>query len=141
MNVQRKRDLQLTIRKLISQKDSIIQELEYAKKIIDSVDYENDIIEQSISELQTNKTDNATRYFISSLVEQPEKYQNQIRSHCEVENKLHWLLDVDLSEGTARKQNENLAQNYSIVLKVALYLFKNDKSTKQGITGKRLKTA
>ena len=51
LNVQRKRDLQLTISKLISQMDSIFQELEYAKKIIDSIDYENDIIEQSISEL------------------------------------------------------------------------------------------
>ncbi|MDQ3190326.1 MAG: ISAs1 family transposase [Bacteroidota bacterium] len=87
------------------------------------------------------KTENATRYFISSLDEKPEKYQNHIRSHWAVENKLHWVLDVAFSEDASRKRNENAAQNYSIVLKIALNLFKSDKSTKQGIAGKRLKAA
>lgn len=69
------------------------------------------------------KTEHATRYFISSLEEKPEKYQNHIRSHWAVENKLHWVLDVAFSEDASRKRNENAAQNYSIVLKIALNLF------------------
>lgn len=87
------------------------------------------------------KTENATRYFISSLEEKPENYQRYIRSHWHVENKLHWVLDVVFSEDASRKRNENAAQNYSLVLKIALNLLKNDKSTKQGIAGKRLKAA
>lgn len=39
--------------------------------------------------------------------------------------KLHWVLDVAFSEDASRKRNENGAQNYSIVLKIALNLFKN----------------
>ena len=35
----------------------------------------------------------------------------------------------------------NAAENYSILLKMALNLLKNDKSSKQGLAGKRLKAA
>jgi predicted transposase YbfD/YdcC len=63
-----------------------------------------------------------------------------MRSHRDVENKLHWTLDVAFSEDTSRKRNNNAAQNYSILLITALNLLKNEKTEKQGIAGKRLKT-
>jgi predicted transposase YbfD/YdcC len=44
-----------------------------------------------------------------------------------VENKLHWTLDVAFSEDASRKRMGNAAQNYSILLKIALNLFKNKK--------------
>lgn len=81
----------------------------------------------------------ATRYYISSLENNPEQYQTNIRSHWGIENKLHWTLDVCFSEDASRKRNKNAAQNYSILLKIALNLLKNEKSEKQGIAGKRLK--
>lgn len=87
------------------------------------------------------ETEKATRYYISSLDEGPEKYQGHIRSHWGIENKLHWVLDVGFSEDASRKRNKNAAQNYSILLKIALNLFADDKSTKQGIPGKRLKAS
>lgn len=86
-------------------------------------------------------TERATRYYISSLNEQPENYQKHIRSHWGIENKLHWVLDVVFSEDKSRKRNMNAAENYSILLKMTLNLLKNDQSTKQGIAGKRLKAA
>jgi predicted transposase YbfD/YdcC len=42
-----------------------------------------------------------------------------------VENKLNWTLDVAFSEDASRKRMGNAAQNYSILLKIALNLFKN----------------
>ena len=81
----------------------------------------------------------ATRYYISDLQGTAEEYQKNIRSHWGVENKLHWTLDVAFSEDASRKRNKNAAQNYSILLKIALNLLKNEKSEKQGIAGKRLK--
>ena len=48
-------------------------------------------------------------------------------------------MDVQFDEDQSRKRNENAAQNYSIVLKIALNLLKNEKTVKQGIQGKRLK--
>lgn len=83
----------------------------------------------------------ATRYYISSLENNAEQYQKNIRSHWGVENKLHWTLDVGFSEDASRKRNQNAAQNYSVILKIALNLLKNEKTEKQGIAGKRLKAA
>ena len=38
-----------------------------------------------------------------------------------------------------QKRQENSAQNYSAILKIALNLLKNDKTVKQGIKGNRLR--
>lgn len=84
-------------------------------------------------------SEKATRYYISSLNDNAKNYQKNIRSHWSVENKLHWTLDVAFSEDSSRKRNKNAAQNYSILLKIALNLLKNDKTERQGIEGKRLK--
>ncbi|MCG8772167.1 ISAs1 family transposase, partial [Tenacibaculum finnmarkense] len=96
---------------------------------------------ESIREFKNSDklTEKATRYYISSLKDTAVNYQNHIRSHWGVENKLHWTLDVAFSEDASRKRNKNAAQNYSILLKIALNLLKNEKTEKQGIAGKRLK--
>lgn len=81
----------------------------------------------------------ATRYYISSLDNSANQYQKNIRSHWGIENKLHWTLDVAFSEDSSRKRSKNAAQNFSVLLKIALNLLKNEKTEKQGIAGKRLK--
>jgi len=48
-------------------------------------------------------------------------------------------LDIYFSEDALRKRNKNAAQNYSVLLKIALNLLKNEKTEKQGIIGKKLK--
>ena len=84
----------------------------------------------------------AVRYFISSLGQiDPEKTLDYTRAHWGVENKLHWVLDVQFGEDYSRKRYLNAAENYSIIMKVALNMLKNDTKTKQGIQGKRLKAA
>jgi hypothetical protein len=50
-------------------------------------------------------------------------------------------LDVNFREDASRKRAGNAAQNYSVLLKIALNLLKNEKSEKQRIKGKRLKAA
>jgi predicted transposase YbfD/YdcC len=85
------------------------------------------------------QSEKATRYYIASLVDTAANYQKNIRSHWGVENKLHWTLDVAFSEDASRKRNNNAAKNYSILLKIALNLLRNEKTEKQGIAGKRLK--
>lgn len=96
---------------------------------------------ESIREFKNSskQTEKATRYYITSLQESPEILLSNIRAHWGVENKLHWVLDVQFKEDQSRKRNKNAAQNYSTVLKIALNLLKNDKTVKQGIQGKRLK--
>jgi len=104
----------------------------------------NQIIKiESVREFKNSDkpTEKATRYYISSLENNANQYQKNIRSHWGVENKLHWTLDVSFSEDASRKRNLNAAQNYSVLLKIALNLLKNEKTEKQGIAGKRLKAA
>lgn len=102
----------------------------------------NQIIKiESIREFKNSDKpiEKATRYYISSLENNANEYQKNIRSHWGIENKLHWTLDVGFSEDSSRKRNKNAAQNYSVLLKIALNLLKNEKTEKQGIAGKRLK--
>lgn len=85
--------------------------------------------------------ENAVRYYISSCSGDAEFFQQAIRSHWAIENKLHWVLDVAFGEDASRKRQGNAAQNYSVLLKIALNLLKNEKTEKQGVKGKRLKAA
>lgn len=82
----------------------------------------------------------AVRFFISSLKNNdPELFLNYTRAHWTIENKLHWVLDVQFGEDQSRKRSQNAAENYSIIMKTALNMLKKDTKTKQGIQGKRLK--
>ena len=80
----------------------------------------------------------ATRYYISNLNKDPSYFQQAIRSHWSIENKLHWTLDVAFGEDASRKRIGSSAQNFSILNKIALNLLKNEKSIKIGVKGRRL---
>jgi predicted transposase YbfD/YdcC len=84
-------------------------------------------------------TEKSTRYYISSLKANSEVFQNAVRSHWAIENKLHWTLDVAFSEDASRKRTGNAAQNFSILIKIALNLLKKDSKAKVGIKSRRLK--
>lgn len=98
---------------------------------------------ESIREFKNSarSKETATRYYISSLENSAEAFQKMIRLHWGIENKLHWVLDVAFSEDASRKRAGNAAQNFSILSKIALNLLRQDKQTKQGLKGKRLKAA
>jgi len=83
-------------------------------------------------------TEKSTRYYISSLQNKANEFQTKIRSHWAIENKLHWTLDVAFSEDASRKRAGNSAQNYSILLKIALNILKNESSKKLSMKSKRL---
>lgn len=86
----------------------------------------------------TGKTEKATRLYISSLDITAEMFQNHIRAHWSIENKLHWTLDVAFHEDDSRKRAGNSAQNFSVINKIALNILKNEKSIKTSIMTKRL---
>mgnify|MGYP000755336831 CR=1 FL=1 len=76
-----------------------------------------------------------TRYYISSLCNDPKLILQSVRSHWQVENNLHWQLDVSFREDYTRKTG-NAAINFSTMSKVALMLLKQF-NMKMGIAGKR----
>ena len=79
------------------------------------------------------------RFYISSLPT-GSPFNNYIRNHWEVENKLHWTLDMTFREDQQRKRCNMAAQNFSILTKFAFNLLKKDKS-KTSLRNKRLKAA
>jgi len=89
----------------------------------------------STRELPSGKTTFQERYYISSLAHDND-FNKIIRSHWEVENKLHWVLDMTFREDDSRKRAKNAAANFSILRKIVLNLLKQDKG-KGSLKGKR----
>ena len=87
----------------------------------------------------TGATERETRYYITSLAPAAARLNHAIRQHWGIENKLHWVLDVAFSEDLSRKRQGNAAQNFSTLNRIALNLLRQDKSSKLGVHGKRLK--
>jgi len=85
----------------------------------------------------SGKTETEKRYYISSKNESAAYFQQNVRSHWGIENKLHWMLDVVFHEDQSRKRAGNAAQNFSLVNKIALTLLKKDLSSNKSIKIKR----
>lgn len=79
------------------------------------------------------------RYYVSSLdPKQPEKILKSIRSHWQIENNLHWVLDVAYREDQSRIRDENSALNMAWLRKMALGLLKRATHLKGSIRRKQL---
>jgi predicted transposase YbfD/YdcC len=87
----------------------------------------------------TGTIERETRYYISSLAPEAAPINRAIRQHWHIENKLHWVLDVGFHEDHSRKRAGHAAQNFSLINRIALNLLRQDKTSKRGIQGKRLK--
>ena len=87
----------------------------------------------------TGKTEREIRYYITSLRPDAERLNASIRQHWGIENKLHWVLDVGFREDLDRKRAGHAAQNFSVLNRIALNPLKQDKTSKRGVHGKRLK--
>jgi len=84
---------------------------------------------------QTKTTD--VRYFISSREMSASEVVRASREHWQVENNLHWVLDVAFNEDQSRARQGYAAKNLAVVRQVALNLLKQDTTEKVGIKNKR----
>jgi predicted transposase YbfD/YdcC len=79
------------------------------------------------------------RYYISSLdPKDPKKIMLSIRTHWQIENNLHWLLDVAYREDQSRIRDENAALNMSWLKKTSLGLLKRATNISGSIRRKQL---
>lgn len=67
------------------------------------------------------------RFYISSLRANAEKIGQCIRSHWDVENRLHWVLDVTFNEDKSQIYKDNGAEIMNIIRKWALNLINKTK--------------
>jgi len=61
-----------------------------------------------------------------------------IRNHWEVENKLHWSLDVSFNEDNSRVRTGHAPENLALIRKMALNLLRQNKTKKCGAKTKRM---
>jgi predicted transposase YbfD/YdcC len=78
-----------------------------------------------------------TRYFISSRPGNASEIAQAVRDHWQIENSLHWVLDVSFREDNCRIRSGYAAQNMALLRHIALNLLGQDKSTGRGIAAKR----
>jgi predicted transposase YbfD/YdcC len=79
------------------------------------------------------------RYFISSLAADAKQALRAVRGHWQVENSLHWILDVAFREDACRTRTGHAPENLATLRHIAVNLLKQERSCKLGIKSKRLK--
>ena len=67
-------------------------------------------------------TSEGTRYYLLSQAFPPEQFNDIVRSHWGIKNRLHWVLDVTCNEDQARNRKRHCAQNLALLRKLALNL-------------------
>ena len=85
------------------------------------------------------------RYYIRALpgaTDVDAKQLNSvIRAHWEIENRVHWLLDVAIVEVTNRTRKGNSAQNLALIRKLGLNLLRRETAVKTGFAAKQKRAA
>lgn len=71
----------------------------------------------------TNTESRERRYFISSL-DVVSRISRAIRCHWNVENKLHWVMDVDFGEDACRVRKDHGPENFASIRQIAHTLLK-----------------
>jgi predicted transposase YbfD/YdcC len=81
------------------------------------------------------------RYYIASLHAPATTLLAAKRSHWQIENGLHWVLDIAFREDQARLRKDFGPQNFAVLRHIALNALKQETSVKLGLYNKRLKAA
>ena len=79
---------------------------------------------------KTGEISSEVRYYISSCLDSAESLLGFVRSHWEIENKLHWVLDVVFREDDCRTRSGYAPENFSMLRQFALNLIKLEPSKK-----------
>jgi predicted transposase YbfD/YdcC len=75
------------------------------------------------------KTTRERRYFLSSAKLDARAFARAVRSHWEIENRLHWVLDVVFRDDLARLRTGHGPENMAVVKHMAMNLLRQAKPT------------
>ena len=87
------------------------------------------------------KTGCERRLYIGSIAPDATTLANAVRAHWGIENRVHWCLDVALSDDQMRARIKNAGANLATVRRLVLNLFRLDASRKGGIPTRRILAA
>jgi predicted transposase YbfD/YdcC len=81
------------------------------------------------------------RYYLSSLPPDATVLGAAIRGHWGVENRLHWVLDVQFREDASTVRVGDGAQNFAVLRQLALNLLRQDRTSRGSLATKRFRAA
>lgn len=82
-------------------------------------------------------TSTEQRYFLSSLDANAAQHLRHVRSHWEIENLLHWSLDVAFHEDENVTTTRTLAQNLAVVRRWVLNLIRQEGTYRSAAKGRK----
>ena len=85
---------------------------------------------------QAGKEEQEVAYFLASLPGDAARLSRIIRQHWQIENRLHWVLDVVMDEDACRIRKDHAPQNFAVLRHMALNQLRQDKS-KGSLKGKQ----
>lgn len=88
-----------------------------------------------------DKITNDVRFFISSSPSNAKATLNAVRLHWEIENKLHWVLDIAFREDDSRVRIGHASENMAVIRHMALNLLRQEPTGKGGIRNRRMRCA
>jgi predicted transposase YbfD/YdcC len=97
------------------------------------------VLIESIRE-QGEKVETSRRYYISSLPQGASYAAKSARAHWQIENSLHWCLDVVFNEDQSRARARNAAKNLGSLRSICLNLLRRIPGN-SSLKGKRFKIA
>ena len=81
------------------------------------------------------------RYYLSSLPPEAARLAQAIREHWGVENRLHWVLDVQFREDASTVRFGDGAHTFTVLRQLALNLIRQDRSVRGSIASRRFRAA
>ena len=95
---------------------------------------------ESVRRIGTKTTTNK-RYYLNSFSSDAQLFAHAVRKHWEVENNVHWVLDVTFKEDDCPVHSDHAPENLSQLRKMSLNLLLRERTAKIGVANKRLKAA
>lgn len=87
------------------------------------------------------KAEPKTRLFMASTMLSPQQALDWSRSHWQIENGLHWILDVHLGEDDSRARKDNAPANTALINRIASNILRKADSDKVPISHRIKKCA
>ena len=82
-------------------------------------------IKRKSIKISTGQSSTETQYYISSQKASARFFNSSVRSHWEVENKLHWSLDVSMGEDRDQKWYDESGKNFGLLRQFTLNILKS----------------